>query len=318
MKKSFLFSLVISAFCFTANAQTNVYHPFPDTNAIWAWRYWDLYSYPAGEVRNGMRGDTIINGKNYKKIYSIRDTTITDLPYAPSTYYAAIREQNKRIYTVIDTSKEQLLYDFNLLVGDTITYHYSLGIQGIDTFSRVVTAIDSILLLDGKYRKRWSLASSINCSFSDIVVEGVGSVLIYDSQGLFTPLYNYDCTCSTVSQFTCFKNNDTTLYVGNTLCNKCFCSLLTGIDNVEDKQTQINISPNPSNGKFILKMDNGQLSINNYQLSIYNVMGEKVKEATINTQSTIVNLNSPSGIYFYQIKDKEQIIGNGKLIINHN
>ena len=320
MKKHYAFILFAIVF-FSADAQTNVYHPFPDTNAIWAFRGWNIYNLPGhnGEWRYAMRGDTSINGKSYKKIYSIIDTTIMDLPYEQSTYYAAIREQNKRVYIIIHTSQEQLLYDFNLSIGDTITYYHSLmGTEPYqittDTFSRVVTAIDSILLLDGKYRKRWALQNGKNCSHPDVVVEGIGSINWY---GLFNPLVPAIITNGDQFEFTCFKNNDTTLFIGNTLCHKCFCYLLTGIDNVEDKQIQIKISPNPTSGQFQIQANSHQLLANS-QIEIYNVMGEKVYSKTQLPQSTQLTINlsaQAAGIYFLQLKT-EQGVATKKLVIN--
>ena len=70
MKKLLLISTAVLALT-VAHGQTAVYHPFPDTNTIWAERVYNIYNNgTAGETRYGVNGDTIINGKNYKKISS--------------------------------------------------------------------------------------------------------------------------------------------------------------------------------------------------------------------------------------------------------
>lgn len=57
--------------------QAYVYHPFPDTNAIWnAMGYNSFTGYPLDDLCYGLKGDTIINGKTYKKIFSLFDSTL--------------------------------------------------------------------------------------------------------------------------------------------------------------------------------------------------------------------------------------------------
>ena len=82
-------------------------------------------------------------------------------------------------------------------------------------------------------------------------------------------------------------------------------------------QNELSIYPNPTNGKFQIQMDNGKLSIENYQLSIYNVYGEKVfQSANLQISKSIIDLSSqPNGIYFLQLKT-EQGVAVKKLMIS--
>jgi hypothetical protein len=79
-------------------------------------------------------GDTVINEKNYRKIYahrkwarSVADTRDTVFNPAIAEFYAAIRQENRKRYTrsyartreVFGIGQEKLIYDFNLSVGDT-------------------------------------------------------------------------------------------------------------------------------------------------------------------------------------------------------
>ena len=62
-------------------------------------------------------GDTIIGNQGYKKVLKL---THND---SVKTYYAAIREQEKRVYTILaDATEETLLYDFGLSTGSKINY----------------------------------------------------------------------------------------------------------------------------------------------------------------------------------------------------
>ena len=299
--------LTLSLFILTqifVKGQAYIYHPFPDSNAIWS-DDWNETSQT--HQRLGIKGDTIILGTTYKKIYSLYDTTFTS-PY--STYYAAIREQDKRIYAVIDNSNEQLLYDFNLLVGDTITYGYSLTPVGVDSFSRIVTGIDSILLMDGTYRKRYYLDANWNCYLNDTIVEGIGRI---SWMGLFNPLHNSMCTCGYSYNFSCFKQNDTVLYMNNAFCNYCFCGLGLGISNFTSN-VDFQAFPNPFSSYTTLQISE---HISNATLTIYTPQGKQVKQIkNLSSQSITLDRNHlPNGLYFTILTQGEKIIATEKLVI---
>jgi len=67
----------------------------------------------------------------------------------------------------------------------------------------------------------------------------------------------------------------------------------------------ISVSPNPGNGAFTIQMNNAQLSNNNYQISMYNMMGENVYSSISSSKSSTINLDVPNGIYFLQLKTNE-------------
>ncbi|MEP7169033.1 MAG: T9SS type A sorting domain-containing protein [Bacteroidota bacterium] len=67
------------------------------------------------------------------------------------------------------------------------------------------------------------------------------------------------------------------------------------------------ISPNPSNGKFIIK--NYDVLLGNYNLEIYNLLGEKVRYSESQSQGTVeIDIsNSPKGIYFVKIYSEQKM-----------
>src|SRR6188474_3640675 len=125
MKK--LLQLIVILLSVPAKSQTNVYHPFPDTAAIWnfhmvvrcgfhGWEF-DDYSIHISE-------DTVINGQVYHKlsIPFVQHNT-TDFCSEVVGYQGAIRQDTsiRKVFYVSPTdSIEQLLYDFNMQVGDTV------------------------------------------------------------------------------------------------------------------------------------------------------------------------------------------------------
>jgi hypothetical protein len=89
-------------------------------------------------------------------------------------------------------------------------------------------------------------------------------------------------------------------------------SIITGITN--NNIEIANIYPNPSNGKFTIK--NYDVRLTNYNLEIYNVLGEKIYYSKLKQQtqngtgraSDEIDLSgSPKGIYFVKIYDGEKI-----------
>ena len=81
-----------------------------------------------------LAGDTLVGGKNYKKL--ICTTYERGHQGAETRLCALLREENRQVWGIVpeSTSKEQLLYDFNCLSGDTITVA-SLD----DTYSHLAT-----------------------------------------------------------------------------------------------------------------------------------------------------------------------------------
>lgn len=91
---------------------------------------------------------------------------------------------------------------------------------------------------------------------------------------------------------------------------------LTGINTISSNENKITIYPNPGNGIFTFQSSvvSGKCSV-----EVYNVLGEKVYDATLNQDQgdNTVNLsNQPNGIYLYRvITDNRDLAGEGKLII---
>ncbi len=87
-------------------------------------------------------------------------------------------------------------------------------------------------------------------------------------------------------------------------------SVSSGVSKSQDAKpaSEFNITPNPSTGIFTIQMNNEQLSIVNYQLSIYNPLGQIIYQSSIiNNQSSIDLSSQPSGIYFVKVQTADKI-----------
>jgi hypothetical protein len=91
------------------------------------------------------------------------------------------------------------------------------------------------------------------------------------------------------------------------------CVSTTGI-NEPDSSDDVSVFPNPSSGAF--QVQSSKFKVHN--IVITNVLGEIVFSKTLNPEQGTVNCDlgeHVNGMYFYEVKGSEKIIGKGKLIV---
>jgi PKD repeat protein len=73
------------------------------------------------------------------------------------------------------------------------------------------------------------------------------------------------------------------------------------------------VYPNPNNGSFTVQLTNAQ---DKQQFTVYNVLGQQVYSAVLFANKTQVNINEPTGLYFYRIQSLEgKMVAEGKLMV---
>lgn len=87
-------------------------------------------------------------------------------------------------------------------------------------------------------------------------------------------------------------------------------SMLLSANENSFMEQNVSIYPNPSQGMFQIQINNGQLPIDSYELSIYNMMGEKIYQSTIQqlNNSAIDLREAKEGIYSLGIKTSEGVL----------
>lgn len=254
-----------------------------------------------------LNGDTVINGLVYKQIF--RKGTgyynwFSSPPPSPgcSGSYSFVdslptcflRSDNKKMFVIpVTDTVEQLLYDFDLAIGDSLPLSYN----NIDP-AVIVTAIDSLYTPYG-YRKKFTLTGN---TWSQELLEGIGH-----SSGLMEYInVMFDCGFNLL----CYSLNDTAWYPANGPT----CMMNVGLTELEQSLSAVNIYPNPFQNSTTLTLG---VFLNSGNLVIYNLQGMKVREVTglLGNQVVIERGSLQNGIYFYELKNDDLVVGKGKLLI---
>ncbi|MCD4747660.1 MAG: hypothetical protein K8R58_15300, partial [Bacteroidales bacterium] len=168
--KKLLFSVIYLFIFYSAEAQTNVYHPFPDSNVVWVGTSW--YNYPPTDVIYNdynlyISGDTIIGSNIYHKLYQNGYIWATCPPpgyYYFGQYFGAFRQDsaNKKVY-FFENGNDTLAYDFNLNIGDT------LPVTCLNVLNNnYVQSIDSVLV-GSQYHKRFWISDDNSINYASLI-----------------------------------------------------------------------------------------------------------------------------------------------------
>lgn len=285
MKTKILTTFFLFSF-FLSNAQNYEYIPLVNEGKIWS--YCNVVkvesdSYDLKYSQFEFKGDTTVNSAIYKKLY------MHNCISGVLSYMASMREENQQVYAVYSgNQQEQLIYNFSLVVGDSIRSPYNN-----DTHYFKVTKIDTIEVGTGK-RKR------IKLDF-DTWIEGIGTLdrfVMYPLHGL--SLYELGVRINYQKQGAeiIYKTNE--WYFNE---NECNISLI--------KQTEINkmvvylITPE------LLRVET-KLSDSNCTFELLDLHGKLLVQKNIDIKDNTVNVGQLSnGLYIFRLSQnrEESLIG---------
>jgi hypothetical protein len=204
------------------------------------------------------------------------------------------------------TLKNCILYgngdDFFITSGSGLTATYTLseeGITGQGNFTADPYFVDT---LNGIFQLK-SLGGRYDPTAEDWVIDDVHSPAI-DAGDPTSPYANEPVPNGNRINLGCYGNTYNSSKSFTTSNNEHLFS---------DKSVEIAVYPNPTSGTFQLNIDN--LSFTKGELTVFNVLGEKVFQTEIFHPTTDLQLNLSKGVYFYQVRNQTQVIGMGKLII---
>lgn len=304
ISRFFFLSVIVTFFLYTYSFGQTLF-PFDQNEA--SWTYWvdrgimsteDTYTYSLLFQGN----DTLINGNVYAIVKSAIKYNEQEVSEGE---VFLLREVNKMLF-LYDSAGDILIYDFsNLNIGDKLLEKNFISAFPQDTISQK----DSIQLLDGSKRQRYTVSSGGDC-FS-YLIEGIGSTRE------FVPNL-YGCA-EYMAGLICHSVNGQTLYEDSLFLDNEDCFVITSTNHVTYKETiEIFISPNPV---WTSKVNIHITPLNNIfhtKLSVvlYSALGEKLSEYSIAGLNTSIDVSSLSrGIYWLVFYSEKTPIKSEKLIL---
>ncbi|MBA3649828.1 MAG: T9SS type A sorting domain-containing protein [Chitinophagales bacterium] len=231
--------LTLFVFPFEAFSQSTIYHPFPDSGAMWTTADIEVpgciinpceYEYYTVGV------DTLFENLHYHKLLegSLQFNPPNEPVYnAPHFTYHLLREDtlNKKVYfRDVFGDNDDLLYDFDLQIGDTLPDGYiSSKAQQV-----YVLGIDSVLIADGSYRKQFKLNSVLYGTIHDslTLIEGIGYT------GGFLKTIIQMAGFEGGSHLACLNQGESSIYY-SPYFDPSTCSLPSGLKEVSEQQIKI-------------------------------------------------------------------------------
>lgn len=299
--KSIILIAIIT--CSTLLKSQNLHNMVSESN-YW-YNYGTIFDYQNNlnssiHIKYFFKGDTIINGLNYKKMFqNVSDSTYSTPLISQSSYYkAALRQDSMKVYFVNQgDSYENLYCDFNISVGDTLNYFYN------DNKATVIS-IDSVPF-GSVFRKKYTLSNTWH------FYEGIGNEL-----GLF---HDFSLGIEGDSYLSCFQQgyDIENVYAFSGYPYQCRLSsqISTGIITNNKINSNLNVYPNPANNDFTIMFDYEYN--NSYSIYIYDFSGKitYIQRDITNNNIKLTKNNLDSGIYFVKLIKNNNLEKSIKLII---
>jgi hypothetical protein len=296
----------------TIRYQYTPYRPFPTDNFQWSVRHTMNSPFAQYSVQYKMKGDTIVNGLKYRKIYSGKDLFYHS---HNDTLHCFIREENRKVYVKyplsagVDTS-DMLLYDFNLQEGDT----FQVRLLHFDTdsvFDFIVETIFPVSLITdivSVYQLRptgpntthvWGNACETGFNLKEGIGSGIG--LLYNE----IPRYSCD---NNFPEISCLWDNGVYASGGT------YCDYATQVKESAIVMSDIQIIPNPVNERSLIKWPEAEFVL----LEITDQKGVMILRKNIqNLRSIYLQKNEmPSGMSFLRLIKPDGTFLSAKILEN--
>lgn len=310
-----LLAFTISSYCYGQHQ----YIPVLKDSALWLTEKEDwhegenpppphTFTYSAGWTDGK---DTVLNGKYYDCYFGEEGGMPPSIGQYAAYFGEWIREDtiSKKIWyirTKSHTEKEELLYDFSLQAGDTITDTNSsyFSPDRLYPYKAWIDQVDSVHWADGSWRYRWWIKSEygpIGNTAHTMQIEGMG----YINNFLDDPFLEFHPLVGYTNRVVCYAEKGQWLYEQanhwNADCDTMLAHNITvGIKTINSNELgKALVYPNPV-------MNGEELHINSYagaanehcELSIFNVEGQKVFCKTVIPGELVLTSGIAPGLYF--------------------
>lgn len=276
-------------------SQTHKYIPFPDSNAIWVITNLNEFGQETGGYQYYLKGDTIINGLTYQKVFESGDSSLSK---KKSVFFGGLRNDTltRKVHFWGPSQQfDNLLYDFSLSEGDTVPKDYLFRYSG-----SVVTNIDTIIIKSNEHLVFYFSNGLIPC------IEGIGS--------LAGPFVEKAYFFEGGHELLCFMLGENKEPYFTLPQRQCTLHHYTGIPDNQISQPDVKISPNPIVASSVIELTGSGDSIE--QLIVYESTG-RIVFIVSNPQSNIVQIGSrinAKGLYVFQIMTHSGSVFTGRMI----
>ncbi len=243
-------------------------------------------------------GDTVINSQLCRvvhKTYFSSDSSIND-----NGYLYLYKNANQIYY--LDSNHFELLYDFNLNAGDTLTIKNPDSYNSDTLIYFVVDSVDTEIISGITHKKQYFHDTNGYFDMFSPVIENIGSVCY------FFPRSQLDCDAANCYNLLCYEDTSISFHTSSTPCDMIISSITTAkLDNVT-----IELFPNPATNKLFISVTDNQTQLKGFE--IFNVQGKQIKSEFFDTSNkktvyscpcldkTKINLrNFKSGTYYISI-----------------
>ena len=254
-----------------------------------------LTTFPRGTSTEVFKieGDSAFKSISYKKIWVSYDSLSTWI------FQGLLREDADVVWFVNKTdTTEKILYNFNLVTGDTITIVNGFCSDG-ESVSVSVQGVDTVEFYGTRYKR---LHLSDNNVTEDYWLEGIGSLSgpLYSMFGSFIVCPAWELLCSYRGESIVYENENE---------GRCW---VVGID--ENKQIDAVLKPNPVVKGQPFTIETVQDITN---VSIYNASGSLIKTVSKLAPHVAVIQTSGlnSGLYLIKIIVKGNKTATYKLVV---
>jgi Secretion system C-terminal sorting domain len=238
------------------------FNALPDSNATWMTSFWIGPGYPYEGYfyqYDPIDPDTIIGGEVFQRLLQTNNIG--------GAFYAGALRDNElgQVYYCAPSASPVLLYDFDVLPGDTVDDVMGIWMDDVGVYS-----VDTITV-NGTQRKRIGLECLTSPGFADVYwIQGIGGI-----GGL---LHTTACpSVSGIGTLKCMTENDVIQY-GTNVGAIGACDVYLGM--VEESETpSVSLRPNPSEGQFFVDVEKGQI----LQCTVFDPQGREVHQVRGNT-----------------------------------
>jgi len=326
-KMILLFSRVIGGcLLLLPESSAQSYLPFPTKNAVWSEVSTVLSDFDPvfNNYHYAPVGDTIIQNKNYTKLYGSTGNAFT---LDSAQYVGAFLNESNRIFFIDKGDlNPRVLYDFNVPIGWVLTTVFNCGdTSKVGCMYSQLTSIDTVRYDDHITRKRYVFDWVVKDNEGNIDtlsnsghywIEGIGSTFGFfpDRMGtLFYPVTPY-----IVKDLLCFQQNDNLIYAHPRLYKgECYIDMLVDVKDI-DHSPVVNVYPNPAVDQLFIQHALN-LNKNTSSVLLMDVMGRVVLQKPLDASLVQLDVSTISpGIYFVQILSKEGRVSVCKKIIKSN